>query len=107
MESTLTDTALAKQAKRFSDSIDHATYTLNGASQTVAIFNKVTDGPIVKIFLHIDDAVTGTIANIQLIDTDGDVAAANARTIVKPGNRGLYLVFKYQFTEQEVDSIGS
>lgn len=107
MEKTLTDTALAKQAKRFSDSIDHASYTLDGAPKTIPIFKKSISGPLIKIYVYFDDTVTGKIENVQLVDTDGDFAASSPRTFTKANNKGLYVAFKYQFTELEVESVES
>lgn len=104
---TLTDIGLNKQAQRFADSIHHAAYNLDGVPQTRPIFMSVVEGDIVRIYVYFDDTVVGSVSNVQLVDNDGDVVALTDRVFTKPQSKGLYVAFKYRFTEMEVESVES
>ena len=99
MPKTLTAVGIEKIGRRFADSVDHAAYTLNGAPKTVKPFRKL----IVKIYVYFDDTVSGNVANVQLVDTDGDIIAQTERTFEKPPSKGLYVAFKYNIIEKETE----
>lgn len=103
---TLTQIGLNKQASRFIDSISHAEYTINGATGTIDIFKTSIEGDVVKIFVYFDDSVDGDVGNVKLVDKDGDVVAEAERTFNKPQTKGLYVAFRYKFTEMEVEASG-
>ena len=52
-----------------------------------------------------DDTISGKVANVQLVDTDGDVIATTPpeREFVKPTSKGLYVAFKYNIKEMETE----
>lgn len=98
---TLTSVGINKQLVRLKESLDYATYYENGTRKRVSIFRAdVTDNKI-KIYVYLDDTVTGTVRNISLVDKDGDVIATAARQFTKPQNKGIYSVFAYTFVEVE------
>ncbi|NPV89827.1 MAG: hypothetical protein HPY50_03505 [Firmicutes bacterium] len=99
---TLTATGITKQLTRLKDSLSHATYLLGGQQRQVDIFKTDINQDVIKIFVYLDDTVSGTVSNISLIDKDGDVVALAAREFVKPESKGLYSVFAYKFVEVEV-----
>lgn len=103
---TLTETGLRKQAKRFLDSLSHAEYELNGSVEQIALFRKSVEGDLVKVFVFFDDSIAGQIGSVRLIDVDGDIVANAERSFTKPQAKGLYVVFKYRYTEMEVEGIG-
>lgn len=104
MSKTLNEVGIQKIGQRFADSINHAAYTLNGEPREVAPFRKLVEGNAVKVYIYFDDTVTGEVANVQLVDDDGDVVATSDRAFVKPPSKGLYVAFKYNIKEMEVDS---
>ena len=93
MPKTITSVGIEKIGRRFADSIDHAAYTLNGAPKTVEPFRKLVTA----------DTVTGNVANVQLVDTDGDIVAQSDREFEKPPSKGLYVAFKYTIIEKETE----
>ena len=104
MDRTLTDTGIQKIGKRFIDSADHAAYTLDGTAQTIPLFRKTVIGNEIRIYIYFDEDVTGDIANVELIDTDGDtVAASGSRVFTKTPGKGLYIAFKYNIAEMEAE----
>ena len=51
------------------------------------------------------DTVVGEVANVELVDSDGDViASAGDRVFTKTPGKGLYVAFKYNIKEMEVES---
>lgn len=103
MPKTLTAVGIEKIGRRFADSVDHAAYTLNGAPKTVKPFRKLIEADAVKIYVYFDDTVSGSVANVQLVDTDGDIIAQTERTFEKPPSKGLYVAFKYTIIEKETE----
>jgi hypothetical protein len=99
---TLTQTGIDKQLLRLQDSLSHATYLLNGQQKQVDIFKTEIDQNLIKVFVYLDDTVSGTVSNISLVDKDGDVIALAEREFIKPQSKGLYSVFAYRFVEVEV-----
>lgn len=103
MAKTLTPIGLEKIGRRFADSVDHAAYTLNGEPKTVAPFRKIVEAGSAKVYVYFDDTVSGTVGDVQLVDTDGDVIAKADHTFEKPPSKGLYVAFKYNITEKETE----
>lgn len=103
MPKTITSVGIEKIGKRFANSVDHAAYTLDGVPKTVAPFRKLVTADTAKIYIYFDDTVSGVVANVQLVDTDGDVIAATDRTFEKPPSKGLYVAFKYNIVEKETE----
>lgn len=103
MPKTLTAVGIEKIGRRFADSIHHAAYTLNGEPKTVEPFRRLVEADAVKIYVYFDDTVTGTVGDVQLVDTDGDIVAASDRVFEKPQSKGLYIAFKYKILEKETE----
>ena len=103
MPKTITSLGIEKIGRRFADSVDHAAYTLNGAPKTVAPFRKIVEAESVKIYIYFDDTISGNVANVQLVDADGDVVAQSDREFEKPPSKGLYVAFKYTIIEKETE----
>lgn len=102
---TLTSIGIQKIGQRFVDSADHAAYTLNGVPQTVEPFRRFVQGASARVYIYFDDTVIGDVAEVQLVDKDGDViASANERVFTKTPGKGLYIAFKYNILEVEVES---
>lgn len=105
MPKTLKPIGIQKIGRRLVDSVDHAAYTLNGEPKTAPIFRKLVESGVAKVYIYFDDTVSGEVANVELVDTDGDViASVDDRAFTKPQSKGLYVAFKYNVKEMEVDS---
>jgi hypothetical protein len=105
MAKTLTDIGIQKIGQRFVDSVDHAAFTLNGQPKTVQPFRKIVSGSDARVYVYFDDTVIGDVSNVELVDTDGDVvASAGDRVFTKTQGKGLYVAFKYNIKEMEVES---
>lgn len=105
MAKTLTELGIHKIGQRFVDSVDHAAYTLNGQPKEIAPFRKAVTGNYARVFIYFDDTVVGDVANVELVDSDGDVIAkAGNGTFTKTPGKGLYIAFKYNINEMEVES---
>ena len=107
MAKTLSDKGIQKIGQPFVNSIDHAAYTLNGQPQTIAPFRRIADGSAAKVYIYFDDTVVGQVKDVKLIDSDGDVVASTDRAFTKTTGKGLYVAFKYNITETEVESVES
>ena len=103
MAKTLTPAGIQKIAQRFVDSIDHAAYLLSGQPKTSEPFRRIADADAAKVYIYFDDTVVGEVADIKLIDSDGDVVAVAERTFTKTAGNGLYVSFKYNISELEVE----
>lgn len=77
---TLTSIGIQKIGQRFVDSVDHADYTLNGVPQTAEPFRRFVQGASARVYIYFDDTVIGDVAEVQLVDKDGDVIASAGRT---------------------------
>ena len=100
---TLTSIGIQKIGQRFVDSVDHAAYTLNGVPQTVEPFRRFVQGASARVYIYFDDTISGNVANVQLVDADGDVVAQSDREFEKPPSKGLYVAFKYTIIEKETE----
>ena len=102
---TLTETGVNKIGKRLVDSVAHAAYTLDGQPKTIEIFRRSAVAGSTKVYVYFDDTISGKVANVQLVDTDGDVIATTPpeREFVKPTSKGLYVAFKYNIKEMETE----
>lgn len=102
---TLTSIGIQKIGQRFVDSVDHADYTLNGVPQTAEPFRRFVQGASTRVYIYFDDTVIGDVAEVQLVDKDGDIiASAGERVFTKTPGKGLYIAFKYNILEVEVES---
>ena len=98
---TLTPIGINKQLVRLRDSLDYATFLEAGKLRKGSVFKAdVTDNKI-KIYVYLDDTVTGAVKDISLVDKDGDVIAIAKREFTKPRTKGIYSVFAYTFVEVE------
>ena len=53
----------------------------------------------------LNNTVIGDVAEVQLVDKDGDIiASAGERVFTKTPGKGLYIAFKYNILEVEVES---
>ena len=105
MAKTLTDLGIQKIGRRLVTSVDHVAFTLNGAPKTVAPFRTSVTGADARVYIYFDDTVVGEVANVELVDSDGDViASAGDRVFTKTPGKGLYVAFKYNIKEMEVES---
>lgn len=105
MAKTIYETGIQKIGQRLVDSIDHATFTLNGEPQTVPPFRMMVEGGNVRIYVYFDDTVVGDISNVELVDKDGDtIIGAGDKVFTKTTGKGLYVAFKYQIKEVEVEA---
>ena len=93
---TLTSIGIQKIGQRFVDSVDHADYTP---------FRRFVQGASARVYIYFDDTVIGDVAEVQLVDKDGDIiASAGERVFTKTPGKGLYIAFKYNILEVEVES---
>ena len=100
---TLTPIGINKQLLRMKDSLSHAVYLLDGQQKQADIFKTEITQDTIRIFVYLDDNVSGNVKNISLVDNDGDVIALADREFIKPKTKGLYSVFAYKFVEVEAD----
>ena len=96
---TLTDLALNKMAKAYSDSLSHVLYKLNGEEKRLEFFKKKVIGNTVNIYVFFDENYKGKITDIRVIDKDGDVVALDNKVYERTTNKALYVAFKHEFTE--------
>lgn len=96
---TLTQIGITKQLERLKSSLTHVTYLLDGQQQQADISRIDVAGDSIKIFVILDDSISGTVSNISLIDNEGDTIAFSSREFLKPAEKGLYSVFSYKFVE--------
>ena len=95
-------TKLTMIMSRFADSVAiTATFELGGVEQEATV-TTVTSGSTVRSFVEIAPAVSGSIANIKLFDTDGDLISVSNRSILKPAGKKYYVAFLHQFSEKAV-----
>ena len=88
---TLTSIGIQKIGQRFVDSVDHADYTLNGVPQTAEPFRRFVQGASARVYIYFDDTVIGDVAEVQLVDKDGDIiASAGERVFKNTGQGALY-----------------
>ena len=78
---TLTSIGIQKIGQRFVDSVDHADYTLNGVPQTAEPFRRFVQGASARVYIYFDDTVIGDVAEVQLVDKDGDIITDEAAEI--------------------------
>lgn len=102
---TLKPIALNKIAQRFADSLSHALYTMDGSVKQTPIFNADVEDNIVRVYISFDEEVGGSLSQVELVDRSGDVVAVAEREFIKPQEMGLYVAFKYKFTEEEVENV--
>ena len=108
MAKTLTDLGIQKIGRRFVDSIDHANYTLNGEPKTIPLFRTIVNGSDVRVYVYFDDTIIGDVSNVELVDKDGDiVATSDDKVFTKTTGKGLYVAFKYNVREMEVEKSGT
>lgn len=99
---TLTTVGLEKQAQHFMESISYGQFKVNGiVVDNVPLYKKERSGSVIRVYLSVDVSYEGMISEIKLIDNEGDVVAASSETIAKPDSKGIYITFKYKYTEQE------
>lgn len=104
MAKTLTEIGLQKIGQRFVDSIGHAAFTLDGVPQTIPLFRTMVDREEICVYVYFDEEVLGDVANVTLVDKDGDtIAEAGERIFTKTPGKGLYIAFKYNILEMEAE----
>ena len=98
---TLTSIGIQKIGQRFVDSVDHADYTLNGVPQTAEPFRRFVQGASARVYIYFDDTVIGDVAEVQLVDKDGDIiASAGERVFTKTPGKGLYIPSRHLQTHK-------
>lgn len=108
MAKTLTDIGIQKIGRRFVDSVSHANYTLNGEPKTIPLFRTIVNGSDVRVYVYFDDTIIGDVSNVELVDKDGDiVATSDDKVFTKTTGKGLYVAFKYNVREMEVEKSGT
>lgn len=81
----------------------------NGRAKTLAENSPVNIAALVDFVEYTLDDIKGTVigdvAEVQLVDKDGDIiASAGERVFTKTPGKGLYIAFKYNILEVEVES---
>ncbi len=98
----MTSAKLAKIVSAFTDSIaTTATYELDGVEQEAEVTTAIS-GSTARSFVLIPATVSGTVGNIKLLDTDGDLVDTSTQSIVKPAGKKYYVAFLYAFALTEV-----
>lgn len=98
---TLTEAGVRKILEGMRGSLSHAAYLEDGVECRINIFRAdITDNQI-KIFVFLDDTVTGKISELSLVDRAGDVIATAHRAFTKEDGKGAYCVFSYSVVEVE------
>lgn len=104
MANTLTEIGIKKISERFAESIDHVAYTVDEIPKTIEPFRKIAQDGIVEIYVYFEDTISGTVANVQLVDKESDVVARSNQSFIKSLTDGLYVAFKYNIIEKEVEA---
>ena len=50
-------------------------------------------------YVFFDESYKGSISDIRVIDTDGDIVAEDKRIYERTVEKALYIVFKHEFVE--------
>ncbi|MGN0712011.1 MAG: hypothetical protein ACI4LO_09625 [Anaerovoracaceae bacterium] len=99
---TLTERGIEKQAQAFMESIHHGSFKVNGIEvDNVPLYKKERNGDTIRLYIMVGTEYEGTISEIKLIDAEGDIVAMSSEVISKPDSKGLYVTFKYKYTEME------
>lgn len=93
----ITATGRQKDLQRILDNLDHATYTVDGETKTIAFYNTKIENDILNIYLYLNEAVEGNVTNLKVIDKDGDVYISRADSIIKSDLKGVYVAFSYKY----------
>lgn len=91
----ITTTGHTKMKNWLLSFIKQGRYTLNGTKYTCPIYKTDLTGDVITIYLYLDDSVSGTITNFELLDQDGDTFDDQPDNITKPNINGLLVSFKY------------
>lgn len=100
---TLTETALNKMAKIYIDNLSHILYELDGVEKKIDFFKKKVNENTAESFVLFDENYKGDISNIRCIDAEGDIVAVDSNTYPRTGDKALYIGFKHEFKEVEVN----
>lgn len=102
---TLTETGVNKIGKRLVDSVAHAAYTLDGSLKPLRSSVDRAEAGSTKVYVYFDDTISGKVANVQLVDTDGDVIATTPpeREFVKSYEQGALCSLKYNIKRMETE----
>lgn len=78
---------------------------LSRCSSTIHSIRTMVNGSDVRVYIYFNDTVIGDVANMELVDKDGDVVAkADDRVFTKTPGKGLYVAFQYNIKEMEAES---
>ena len=96
---TLTALGLNKVATTYQNSLSHVLYKLDGIEGQTDFFKIEIKENTVIAYVFFDDSYKGTISDIRVIDTDGDIVAEDKRVYERTVEKALYVVFKHEFVE--------
>ena len=96
---TLTALGLNKIATTYKNSLSHVLYKLDGIEGQTDFFKIEIKENTVIAYVFFDDSYKGTISDIRVIDTDGDIVAEDKRVYKRTVEKALYVVFKHEFVE--------
>ena len=96
---TLTALGLNKIATTYKNSLSHVLYKLDGVEGQTDFFKIEIKENTVIAYVFFDDSYKGTISDIRVIDTDGDIVAEDKRVYERTVEKALYVVFKHEFVE--------
>ena len=96
---TLTALGLNKIATTYKNSLSHVLYKLDGIEGQTDFFKIEIKENTVIAYVFFDDSYKGTISDIRVIDTDGDIVAEDKRVYERTVEKALYVVFKHEFVE--------
>lgn len=105
---TLTPIANHKRAKWFLDSLDYVSYKHEGVEKRTDILQKNINENHVEVLIYFTAEVEGTISEVKVIDTEGDVIIAPPRIYNQEESdypRGLYISFEYVFEEESITTM--
>lgn len=94
-----------KDLQRILDNLDHATYTVNGETNSIAFYNTKIENNILHIYLYLNESIEGNVTNFKIIDKDGEVYIDRADSINKSDLKGVYVAFSYKYEVKEVPNV--
>ena len=84
---------------KYINSLSHVEYKLDGVEGQTDFFKIEIKENTVIAYVFFDESYKGSISDIRVIDTDGDIVAEDKRVYERTVEKALYVVFKHEFVE--------
>jgi hypothetical protein len=95
----ITSTGFNNVLTYISNLISTGRYVVSGTNIDVPILSKTISGNTLTVNIFLTDGAAGTVTDIKLIDTNGQVFADKPDSITKLATQGVLVIFKFTITE--------